>query len=184
MRPTEAGDDAKWFCVHTKPKCEHIAAAHLGDLGVEAFCPRIRYQKTTRRGRIWFLEALFPSYMFARFTLAESLRAVNYAQAVVRVVKFGEDDYSVIPDPVIDALRKEMGDGPYKVIETQPNVGDEVVIAEGPLLGYTGIVMSRLSGKDRVQVLLEFLGKQQLVDAKVQRLNRQGNPRDSFQNAG
>lgn len=177
MRVTDADDEPQWFVVHTKPKCEHIAAANLAEMGIESFCPRIRYQKTTRRGRIWFLEALFPCYLFARFSLREHLRAVNYAQTVLRVVRFG-DDYQPVPAPAIAALREEMGEGPFKELRTEPDVGDEVVVAEGPLLGLKGVVTARLTGKDRVRILLEFLGKENVIEAKVKKFDPGKNPRE------
>jgi transcriptional antiterminator RfaH len=43
----------EWFCVRTQTKREHIAAGHLREIeGVEVFCPRLRYRKATRRGKI------------------------------------------------------------------------------------------------------------------------------------
>ena len=66
-------DDLAWYCVQTRPKSEHIARASLLQFGdVEVYCPRLRYHKTTRRGKVWFTEALFPCYLFARFDLGES----------------------------------------------------------------------------------------------------------------
>ena len=101
-----AGDrgTVRWYCVQTRPKSEHIAAAGLARFdGVEAYCPRIRYQKVTRRGKVWFREALFPNYIFARFDAEESLRAVSSSQAVVRVVGFG-DVLGEVPAAVLDAI--------------------------------------------------------------------------------
>ena len=52
-----------WFCLRAQPKHEHIAAQHLKKLpGVEVFCPRVRFQRATRRGKVWFTEAMFPNY--------------------------------------------------------------------------------------------------------------------------
>ena len=51
----------EWFCVRCQTKREHIAAGHLRELlGVEVFCPRLRYRKATRRGKIWWMEPMFP----------------------------------------------------------------------------------------------------------------------------
>ena len=102
-------DEAKWYCVQTRPKSEHIAAAGLLRFsGIEPYCPRIRYQKATARGKVWFKEALFPNYIFVRFDPVESLRAVSGSQAVIRVVSFG-DLLGEVPDSVIETIREEMG---------------------------------------------------------------------------
>ena len=72
-----------WYCVKTQTKREHIAAEHLRTLEeVEVFCPRLRYRKATRRGKIWWVEALFPGYLLARFDLVANERAVTYTQGV------------------------------------------------------------------------------------------------------
>ena len=91
-----------WYVVHARPKCEHLAAALMRELpGVESYCPRIRFQRSTRRGKVWFVEALFPGYLFVRFDPELSLRAVRHAQHVIRVVEFG-GRLCAVPDAVID----------------------------------------------------------------------------------
>jgi len=61
-----------WYCVRTQTKREHLAAKSLKQLeGVEAFCPRLKYRKATRRGKIWWIEAMFPGYIFAFFARKE-----------------------------------------------------------------------------------------------------------------
>src|SRR5690606_1020565 len=72
-----------WYCVRCQPKREHIAAERLRALeAVEVFCPRLRYRKATRRGKVWWVEPLFPGYVLARFALAEMERAVTFCQGV------------------------------------------------------------------------------------------------------
>src|SRR5258708_9094266 len=57
-----------WFCLRTQPKHEHIAAAALRHrLEIRCFAPRVRFPKATRRGKVWFVEAMFPGYLFAQF---------------------------------------------------------------------------------------------------------------------
>ena len=103
----------KWYCVQTRPKSEHIACAGLARFdGVEAYCPRIRYQKVTRRGKVWFREALFPNYLFAKFDLDLNLRAVRASQAVVRVVGFG-DLLGEVPEAVIASIREACSQAPF-----------------------------------------------------------------------
>ena len=74
-------DTALWFCVRTQPKHEHIAAAGLQRrLNVNCFAPRLRYRKMTRRGAVWFVEAMFPGYLFAEFVYLEQRRRVEYSR--------------------------------------------------------------------------------------------------------
>jgi transcriptional antiterminator RfaH len=74
-------DEKKWYCVRTQTKRERVAADNLRALAeVEVFCPVLRYRKATRRGKIWWEEALFPGYVLARFQMQESERAVSFWQ--------------------------------------------------------------------------------------------------------
>ena len=168
-----------WYCVHTKPKCEHTAASVLRELDcVETYCPRVRFQRSTRRGKVWFVEALFPSYFFARFDAATSLRAVKHSQNVIRVVEFGGIPIRV-PVESIERLRQEMKGEELREIKVGIKVGDSVEVTEGPMRGLTGIVESVHSGEERVRILLEFLGRQSFVDVSAGKLISDTVPRSA-----
>src|SRR4029077_15110962 len=54
-----------WFCLRAHPKREHIAAVGLRrQFGIGCFSPRVRFRKATRRGAVWFVEPMFPGYLF------------------------------------------------------------------------------------------------------------------------
>ena len=168
----------QWYCVHTKPKCEHLVAAALRQLdGVEAWCPRLRFQRSTPRGKVWFVEALFPSYLFAKFGLAQSHRAVKHAHNVIRTVEFGGSPAPVPEQSILD-LKQEMGGEELREVTVGVKVGDSVEVAEGPMRGLMGIVESFLSGEERVRVLLEFLGRQSLVEVPAAKLLSDRKPRE------
>ena len=171
----------QWFCVHTKPKSEHLAAAAVRLLGVEAetFCPRIRFQRATPRGKVWFTEALFPSYFFAKFDLAEAFRAVKHANHVIGIVSFGGKPVPLTED-TITGLRKEMRGEELREVSHGVKVGDTVEVAEGPMRGLTGIVESIVNGAERVRILLEFLGRTSLVEVPAERLLSDRAPREAL----
>jgi transcriptional antiterminator RfaH len=162
---------AAWFCARTQTKREHIAAEHLRGLeGVEVFCPRIRYRKATRRGKIWWMEPLFPGYVLVKFKLAEMERAVTFSQGIRGLVKFGSEVPSV-PEALVEALREEVrqrssGVDPSESFTVSPvlEIGEEVEIADGPFQGMRGPIVAVISATERVKILLEFLGQQQAVD--------------------
>lgn len=170
----------QWYCIHTKPKSEHMAAAALKQFDdVVAYCPRIRFQRSTARGKVWFVEALFPSYFFARFDLTTRFRAVKHAHHVIGIVGFGG-----VPVPLsqatIDDLKEEMAGEELREIRHGLNVGDTVEVAEGPMRGLRGVVEGFASGEERVKVLLEFLGRQSLVEVPASRVLSERGPRQGF----
>ncbi len=171
---------ALWYCVHTKPKCEHIVAGALRQLeGVEPWCPRLRFQRSTPRGKVWFTEALFPSYLFARYDVGVSARAVKHAHNVIRVVEFGGIAIPV-PEQCILDLKAEMQGEELREVSFGVRVGDAVEVAEGPMRGLKGIVESLRSGEDRVRVLLEFLGRETLVQVPAAKLLSDRGPREAM----
>jgi len=148
-----------WYCIRTQPKSEHIAAAHLRILeGVEAYCPRLRFRRMTQRGPVWFAEALFPGYIFARFTPIESQLEVAAARGVSTLLRFGGELASV-PDGAIEELREHMGDEDCKTIDPELRAGDAVTVTDGVFRGLSTIITQLAPSCERVRVLVEFLGE-------------------------
>ena len=167
----EKKEEAAWYCLRTQIKREHIAAASLQALGeIEVVCPRVRYKKVTRRGKIWWVEPLFPGYLLARFALAEHGRAVSYAKGVSRILRFGER-VPTVPARFVEDLRAELAKvkGGEELITLQPTAepGDEVELAEGPLQGMTGTVIEVRPAEERVRIFVEFLGQDQPIDVDL-----------------
>jgi transcriptional antiterminator RfaH len=162
----------QWFCVRTQTKREHIAANHLRELeGIEVFCPRLRYRKATRRGKIWWMEPLFPGYLLARFHLSEMERAVTFCQGVRGLVRFGAE-IPPVPESFVESLRGEIRnrpEGDEELLSVAPviQIGDEVEVAHGPLQGMRGSIVSVAPATERVKILLEFLGQPQAVDVDL-----------------
>jgi transcriptional antiterminator RfaH len=161
-----------WFCLRSQPKHEHIAVAHLRrDPAIEAFAPRVRFRRLSRLGAVWATEALFPSYFFARLDPAESLRRVHFCPGVRGIVHFG-NRWPVIPVDVIEELRSVCGADEIRTIEQDLQEGEEVRIAGGALHGLTAVVKQVMPGSQRIAVLMEFLGRQTLVEVCAERLVR------------
>jgi transcriptional antiterminator RfaH len=155
---------AAWFCLRTHLKHEHIAAAQLKqDPELEVFLPRIRYQRSTRSGPAWVTEALFQNYLFARFDLATALRRVQHARGVRGVVHFG-GRWPTIPEAAIDELRGAMEGEELRTIENALHPGDIVEISCGAMSGLQAVVSRVTPARQRVAVLLDFLGRQTTLE--------------------
>jgi transcriptional antiterminator RfaH len=161
-----------WFCLRTQPKHEHIAAANLRLLpDVEVFNPRIRYRRSTRRGPVWFTESLFPSYLFARFDWRLCLRQIHHAAGVSTVVHFGSR-WPTLPDAAIADLKTAVGEQELRLIDATPQPGEEIQISGGAFHGLNAIVSRLVPARERVAVLLEFLGRQTMVEVPLQSVVR------------
>jgi len=169
--------DPHWYCVRAKPKAEHLAAAHLRQLEeITVFCPRIRFQKATQRGKVRFVEALFPGYLFAKFDLRMQLRAVQAQPSVSGILHFGDYFPHISAQQIVD-MRNEFGDDEVREIEAKIEEGDEVEIVDGAMKGLTVLVSRLLPGKERVKILMEWLGEDREAEVSVDAIARKGNVR-------
>jgi transcriptional antiterminator RfaH len=159
QKSVSGATDVAWFCVRSQPKREHIAAAHLRLLpDVEVFCPRLRVKKATRRGVVTFIESLFPNYLFARFDSKLLLDKIKHSPSVSTIVHFG-NRLPIVPEHVINDLR--IGFPENEIIDCDRHVeeGDQVTIGEGPFSGLKATVLRVMTPYQRVEVLLEMLGR-------------------------
>jgi len=156
-----------WFCVRSQRRSEHIAAANLEKMcGVKVVNPRIRFRRNTTRGPAWVTESMFPTYFFARFDWKRSLDAVRHTFGVAGVVHFG-CFWPRVSDEVIGELQALIGDEGVRLIEPSIAAGDEVEVAAGAFEGFRGIVARVMPARDRVAVLLDFLGRQSTVELPI-----------------
>jgi len=140
-------------------KHEHIASAHLRQIpGVGVFNPQLRVMRSTRHGRRWSMESLFPNYVFANFVLESGLEKISYTPAVKMVLRFG-DRVPEIPDTVIEDLRHALAGLDSKVLTDAPMEAEEVEITHGVFAGVNASVTRVLQGKQRAQILLDVMGR-------------------------
>lgn len=148
-----------WFCLRSQLKREHVAATMLSKVeGIEVFCPRISQIKKTRIGKKRFVEALFPGYLFARFSYLHHYRLVIHTQGVSHMVQHGER--RAVPDYIIEQLRDGLPEGVIEAPDPSIEPGAEVEFISGSLAGMNGKVLAQLPAQNRIQVLLDFLGRE------------------------
>jgi transcriptional antiterminator RfaH len=157
-------DAPAWYCVRTKPKNEHLAAAGLTkNLGIEVYYPRLRIERLTQRGMVRVVEPLFPGYLFAHCALNYSIDAVRHVAGVSSLVHFGRG-IPVIEESVIEEL-KESFQHEESVQAADPlQPGSEVRIGSGAFLGLSGMVVRLMPAKQRVQILLDLLGRSTVAE--------------------
>lgn len=148
-----------WYCVRTKPKHDHIAAANLRrNLGLEVFNPSLRIERATRKGVRRVTEPLFPCYVFVRCALEKSFDDVQHANGVAALVHFGKR-VPRIADSIIEELQEYFQTAEPLSVEDRIVPGEEVAMGDGPFLGMKGVVLRVLPARQRIEVLLEILGR-------------------------
>jgi transcriptional antiterminator RfaH len=166
LRTQADRSEPAWYCLRSQPKHEHIAAAHLRLFeGVTVFCPRIKFKRATRTGLVSVTDAMFPGYLFAHFELSKMFRQVRYAHGVSGIVRFA-DRYPTIEEGVLMQFRGHTGATDVTEVSYDLSEGDQVHIVGGAFVGLEAVVTQVLSPKERVKVLMHFLGRK--MEAEVQ----------------
>lgn len=160
-------EELHWFCVKTKPRNESAARRMLvRDVGIEVFCPMLRFERVRRSGKVKVTEAMFPGYVFAKFHYRTQHRHVAGTLGVSTIVRFGGIP-SIVPDEVVAELRASVVDQETIEIPTNIQVGEEVQLLQGPFSGIRALVTQVLPAQERVKVLLEILGMEREVEVEA-----------------
>ncbi len=147
----------RWYVLHAKPHKEYLAWQHVRLQGFETFYPQVQAQPTNPRARK--VKPYFPGYLFVRADLnAVGVFTFQWMPFVHGLFSYGEEP-TLVPDTLISALQQRVSQINQAAGELFYNLkpSDPVVVRRGPLAGYAGIFEMRLSGQERVQVLLHLL---------------------------
>ncbi len=151
-----------WYALHSQPHKEDLLWQQVLSREVEGFYPRLRVHPVNPRSRK--IVPYFPGYMFIHADLDVSgLSAFQYMPYGTGLVIFGGEP-AIVPDALIITLRHRIGEIASAGGELFLGLshGDPVFIQSGPFAGYEAIFDTRISGSERVRVLLKMLNSRQL----------------------
>lgn len=146
-----------WYVLRSKPRKEEFLLEQLLSHKIEAYCPRIRVQPVNPRARK--IKPYFPGYVFVHLNLEQTnLSSLQWMPGATGLVSFGGQP-AFVHDSLVLAIRKRVDEinaaGGELLNALKP--GDEVSIETGPFAGYEAIFDARLSGSERVRVLLKMM---------------------------
>ena len=139
-----------------------MAQEQLRDVVERAFLPLAKMQ-VRQQGRTFERVApLFPCYLFAFFSLAETARRIRYTPGVRDVVRFGEQA-ATVPHWVIEQLTQRCEGGPVELATPQLSHGEAVRVVGGPFRHLDAVFDEYLTGTERVAVLLSVMNAERRV---------------------
>ena len=147
----------RWYVLRSKPRKEDLLWDQLRVRKIEAFHPQIRVRPVNPRARK--VKSYFPGYVFVRVDLNRyNWSTLQWLPGATGVVSFGGEPADV-PDTLIQAIRRRVDEINAAGGEQLDGLkqGDRVIIRGGPFDGYEAIFDAKLSGNERVRVLLKFL---------------------------
>ena len=109
---------------------------------------------------------MFPGYLFARFDYANRNRLIRQGPGVNGFVQFGER-LALLPESLINEIKRQTSAD--EVIEINPELepGRTVQLARGPFLGLEAVVTRLVPAKERVEILIEWMGRTLYAEASV-----------------
>jgi transcriptional antiterminator RfaH len=160
-----------WYVMHSKPRKEAILRERLRFQRIEVYLPSIRVKPVNPHARKE--QPFFPGYLFIHVDLEQnSVSELRRIPGSTGIVCFG-DEPAAVADSLIRTIQKEIED----ITESNDRYadrfksGDWVVINDGPFANRRAMFDCRLSGQDRVRVLLELLqGQKMRLDLSAKQL--------------
>lgn len=156
--PSDSIDQSarRWYVIYTKPRAENMAREQLETKDVPVFLPKIRHVRFQKQVMKESIQPLFPSYLFARFTIPDEYYRVKWARGVKRIVGNGSVPIPLDDSIVVFLMEKANENGLIQPKFTLKD-GDQVRVRQGPLQGLWGVVQGRVDAKGRVRILMDIL---------------------------
>lgn len=156
-----------WYTIRSKPRKEEVVWRQLLLRDYEAYLPLLRVHPVNPRARKFV--PYFPGYLFVHANLEKiGISVFQWMPHTIGVVEFGGEP-AVVPENLIIAIKKQLEhintsqEPVYNVLKK----GDLVIIRDGPFKDYDAIFDSRVSGKERVRVLLKLLDEQRQIPLEM-----------------
>lgn len=163
---------ADWYALLSKPHKERQVESYLQAKQIEVFYPTLAVKPVNPRAA--HERALFPRYLFVHVDLASlGTNVLQWLPGAVGLVCFDGEPAS-IPDSFIVDIQKRMA----KIKQAGGlhlhglKKGEGVQIIDGPFAGYEAIFDMYLKDEDRVQVFLQWLGRQTKLKLNANAVNK------------
>lgn len=151
-----------WYLLRTESDGERLAEQQLAKLVESALLLLGRTRFRQRDRMIERTVPLFPSYLFAFFSLAALARRIRYASGVRQIVQFG-GQAAMVPGWVINYLMARCGDRLIELSRGSKRPGALVRLIAGPFREFDAVFDGYLGGAERVAVLLSVMNRTRRV---------------------
>lgn len=144
-------ENSSWYVIYTRPRWEKKIASILDSKGVENYCPLNRIQRQWSDRKKIVFEPLFKGYIFIK--ISDALKwdvkqiegIINYVYWLGKPAKVKQEE--------IDTIKKFLSEFEnVEVTESSIQKSSKVLITQGILMNYNGVVVEVLGNKARVQI--------------------------------
>jgi transcription antitermination factor NusG len=140
-----------WYVVYTKPRWEKKVSLSLQNKGIEYYCPLNKVIKQWSDRKKIVLEPLFKGYVFVK--IPESMKwdikkidgILNYVYWLGKPARVKEEE--------INTIRKFLQEfRDVEVLDQQMTINSKVLIKQGVLMSFQGIIIEVIGNKARVSI--------------------------------
>ena len=154
--------DEFWYVAQLKAGGARIAEENLARQGFVVFSPKMGRPVQRHRRVRDELRLLFPGYLFVRSAPhAACWRSIAGTLGVRRLVTFGANEPSTVSCDVIERIREYSSQG-SGCKNAMLKAGDLIRVISGPFCDLIARIEA-LPGRDRIYVLLEFMGRERRI---------------------
>jgi len=144
-------ENKTWYVVYTRPRWEKKVAAVLADRGVLHYCPLNKVQKQWSDRKKIVFEPLFKGYVFVQMD-ARHKWDIKQVDGIINFV-YWLGKPAIVKDEEIDIIRKFLQEfNDVEVVNTTPQKNDNVLVKQGIMMDYKGIILELRGNKALVKV--------------------------------
>ena len=148
-------ENLHWYVVYTRPRWEKKIAALLQDKGITHYCPMNKVHRQWSDRMKIVTEPLFKGYVFVQVEERKKWD-IKLIDGIVNYV-YWQGKPARVRDEEIITIKKFLQEFEnVEVTETRLAVNDTVVVTDGIMMDYKGIVLE-VSG-NKAKVLIQSIG--------------------------
>jgi transcription antitermination factor NusG len=144
-------EESKWYVVYTRPRWEKKVSGILMARGIEYYCPLNKVMKQWSDRKKIVLEPLFKGYVFIKIPDAQKWEVKSIEGVLNYVYWLGKP--AIVKEQEIDTIRKFLQEfKDIEVVEKQLTVNSKVLIKQGVLMNFHGIIIEVAGNKAKVNI--------------------------------
>ncbi len=141
----------KWYVVYTRPRWEKKVAGVLLAKGIEHYCPLNKVMKQWSDRKKIVLEPLFKGYIFVKLQDTTKWEIKNIDGILNFVYWLGKP--ALVKETEIVTIKKFLQEfSAVEVIEKRLDINSKVLIKQGVLMNYHGIIVEVHGNKAKVNI--------------------------------
>lgn len=158
-------ENTNWYVVYTRPRWEKKVASLLAEKGIPQYCPLNKVQKQWSDRKKVVMEPLFKGYIFVQVN-EQKKWDIKLVDGILNYV-YWLGKPAVVREEEIDTIKKFLQEfNDVEVVNASLDAHDTVLVKQGVLMNYKGIVLEVMGNKARVNIESMGLSLSAVFDVK------------------